>query len=185
MTVREEDTVLIIGAGAIGLIHLMVLRGMNVRRIIVAGRRAARLAIARKLGADVVIDAETENTVERVMALTEHQGANLIFECTGKVDVWEQSIWAAARGATVVLFGGCPKGTTATFDTVRLHYDQITLKGAFHFTRAAVRKAYHLLVRREIYVNGLISGEYPYTELKKVFNLLINGQGVKYALMPE
>ncbi|MBI4530383.1 MAG: zinc-binding dehydrogenase [Candidatus Latescibacteria bacterium] len=185
ITVREDDTVLIVGAGAIGLMHLMVLRAMNVRRIIVSGRRTERLALASKLGADALINAEIEDTVERVMMMTEHRGADLIFECTGKVDVWEQSTWMAARGATVVLFGGCPKGTTATFDTARLHYDQITLKGTFHFTRASVRKAYHLLVGREIHVNGLISGEYPYRELKRVFDLLINGHGVKYALVPE
>jgi L-iditol 2-dehydrogenase len=174
VTVREDDTVLIIGAGPIGLMHLMVIRTMKVRRIIVAARRAERLALASKFGADVVINAETEDTVEQVMA-----------ECTGKLDVWERTIWMASRGATIVLFGGCPKGTTATFDTARLHYDEITLKGTFHFTRAAVRKAYQFLVGRKIQVNGLISGEYPYTELRKVFERLINGQGVKYALVPE
>ncbi len=180
--INSDDTVLIIGAGAIGLMHIMVSKILGAKRIIVSGRRNLRLKLAKELGADEVIDAAVENPVKRVMELTGKMGAELVFECTGQLSVWEESIHMVSKGGTVVLFGGCPKGTTVSFDTTRLHYDQITLKGAFHYTRVAVKKAAGYLVEKRLDVQKLITDELPFTELNKAFQLLMEGESVKFAL---
>ena len=185
--VHPDDTVLVIGAGAIGLMHVMVARALGAGRIIVAGKRENRLRIARAIGADEVIDAETESTSRRVRDLTDGIGADLVIECTGRIAVWEEAPDLARRGGTVILFGGLPQGTLATFDTGRLHYDQITLKGVFHYTRCAVKKAYRLLADNELQVHRLISGTYPLQELRHVFDLLMQkGEegGIKFAVVP-
>ncbi|MBI4551661.1 MAG: zinc-binding dehydrogenase [Candidatus Latescibacteria bacterium] len=184
VTVRPDDTVVIVGAGAIGLLHLMVVRAKGARRVIVSGHRPYRLALAREIGADVVIDSASENAVERVREETSGRGGHLVIECTGQPPVWEEAVRMVARGGTVVLFGGCPKGTTVTFDTARLHYDQITLKGAFHFTPDAVRSAYRLLVERRIDVRPLITGAFPLRDLPAVFQRLMTGDCIKYAIVP-
>lgn len=184
--VRQDDTVLIVGAGAIGLMHIAVARALGAGRILVAGRREHRLRLARSLGADDVIDASHESTVDRVRDLTDGIGADLVIECTGQLAVWEVTPDLVRRGGTVVLFGGLPRGTRATFDTTRLHYDQITLKGVFHYSRSAVRKAYRLLADRKIQLGGLISGTYALSDLKQVFDLLTKkGNEVKFAVVPE
>jgi len=71
-----------------------------------------------------------------------------------------------------------------TFDTARLHYDQITLIGAFHFTPRDVEKAFKLLANGQINVRKLITDFYPLTDLQKAFDLLIAGEGVKFAIVP-
>lgn len=186
VNVREDDTVLIVGAGAIGLMHIAVVRALGAGRIIVAGRRDYRLKLARTLGADEVIDASRESTVDRVRELTGGIGADLTIECTGQLTVWEGTPDLVRRGGTIVLFGGLPNGTRATFDTTRLHYDQITLKGVFHYSRSAVKKAYKLLADKKIQLNGLISGTYSLSDLKHVFELLTEkGNDVKFAVVPE
>ncbi|MCZ6633418.1 MAG: zinc-binding dehydrogenase [bacterium] len=185
VNVQATDTVLVIGAGAIGLLHIMVARVLGAGRIVVAGHRENRLKLARALGADVAIDANIENTYEKIMDLTEGLGADVVIECTGQLAVWEAAPSLARRGGTVILFGGLPSGTQASFDTYRLHYDQITLKGVFHYTRAAVKKAYQLLVDKKIRVNGLISGTYSLSDLKQVFDTLIQkGSGIKFNVVP-
>lgn len=181
-----DATVLIIGAGAIGLMHTAVVHAFGASRVIVAGRREYRLRLATTLGADEIIDVEKENAIDRVMELTGGIGADLVIECTGQLAVWESTPDLVAKGGTIVLFGGLPKGTVATFDTARLHYDQITLKGVFHYSRSAVKKAYQMLVDRKIHLNGLISGTYSLSDLKHVFELMLKkGNDVKFAVVPS
>ena len=84
----------------------------------------------------------------------------------------------------MVLFGGCPKGTKLSFDTYKLHYDQISLMGPFHFTPRDVAEAHALLSENQLDVSALISGKFPLTKLNEAFDLLMEGEGVKYAIKP-
>ncbi|RMG52886.1 MAG: hypothetical protein D6723_07970 [Acidobacteria bacterium] len=183
-TLRPDDAVLIIGAGAIGLLHLLVLRTLGVENIIVSGRRAYRLRMARELGATRVIDAASEDPVALVMEATRGRGADVVIECTGRPEVWESAIQMVRRGGQVVLFGGCPSGTKITVDTGRLHYDQITLTSPFHYTRAAVRRSYEVLADGLTTARRLITAEYPLERLPEVFSLLRQGECLKYAVIP-
>jgi L-iditol 2-dehydrogenase len=115
---------------------------------------------------------------------TDFIGFDSIFECTGMPEVWEASVHYVRRGGTVVLFGGCKPGTTVTYDAGKLHYDEITLKGTFHYTPSDVRKAYNLLSERKINVSNLISGSYPLRLTQKAFDKLNKGIGIKYAIIP-
>ncbi|MFQ5603989.1 MAG: zinc-binding dehydrogenase [bacterium] len=183
-TIREDDTVLIIGAGGIGMMHILLAREKGAGNILIAGKHAGRLALAKELGANFTIDASEENNREWVRELTRGVGANWVFECTGRPAVWEQAVTMAARGGTVVLFGGCPTGTEVTFDTARLHYDEISLVGSFHFTPQDVAKAYQLLVEKRLDVQKLITDNYPLSDLERAFDLLIHGKGIKFAIQP-
>jgi L-iditol 2-dehydrogenase len=107
-----------------------------------------------------------------------------VFECTGMPDVWETSVNYVRRGGTVILFGGCKSGTIVTYNTERLHYDEITLKGVFHYTPADVKKAYKLLCNKNLNVSRLISGRFPLNQTQKAFENLSKGIGIKYAIVP-
>jgi L-iditol 2-dehydrogenase len=179
-----NDTVVIIGAGAIGLLHLLSLRTLGVQNVVVTGRRAYRLRLAKELGASLVIDTEAVDAAEAIHELTKGRGADVVIECTGKPDVWELAIRLCRRGGQVVLFGGCPSGTRISVETGRLHYDQITLRSPFHYTRAAVRRSYEVLAGGVISATHLITAEYPLEQLPKVFSLLRQGECVKYAVIP-
>jgi L-iditol 2-dehydrogenase len=180
----SDDSVVIIGAGAIGLLHLLILRTLGVQNVVVAGRRAYRLAVAKEMGASLVIDSAKDNAVEAIHDLTRGRGADVVIECTGKPDVWESAIQMVRRGGQVVLFGGCPSGTRISVETGRLHYDQITLRSPFHYTRAAVRRSYELLAGGVVTATRLITAEYPLEQLPKVFSLLRQGDCLKYAVIP-
>ena len=179
----ETKNVLVIGAGPIGLLHLMLHKLMG-RKVIVAGRRAARLEVAKRLGADAVITEEAADLPWAVIEATDGMGADLVVEASGSKEMWEASPSLVRKGGTVLLFGGCPSGTKACFDAARVHYDEIALIGAFHFTPADVREAYELLASGQIDAKSLISGEYPLDDLQKAFDALIAGNGIKYAIIP-
>jgi threonine dehydrogenase-like Zn-dependent dehydrogenase len=86
---RPEDTVVVIGAGVIGLCIVRVLRDRGFKNVIVSGRRSGRLKLAEESGAGVVVDAAREDIVARVRELTKARGADIVYECAG----------AALRGA--------------------------------------------------------------------------------------
>jgi L-iditol 2-dehydrogenase len=181
---RPDDCVLIIGAGAISLLHLLMLKSIGVERVFVLGRRQQRAQAAVDLGASVLLAPDAAAAQAQILEATDGLGADVVIECTGQPQVWEQAVHYV-RGGTVVLFGGCPSGTRVSFDTGRLHYDQITLMSPFHFTPRDVRKAYRLLSERRIDGRALISGTYTFPDLDQVLTLLQQGQGIKYALVPQ
>ena len=122
--------------------------------------------------------------IEKIQNFTNGLGYDYVFECTGIPDVWEASVQYVRRGGTVILFGGCKSGTTVTYDTERLHYDEITLRGTFHYTPADVRKAYGLLSKGNVKIAPLISGRFLLKHTQKVFEALSKGRGIKYAIIP-
>jgi L-iditol 2-dehydrogenase len=180
---RPDDTALVIGAGAIGLLHLLALRALGMERVYVIARNPQRAATARTLGAYGVIARPAEEAREEVLAVTAGRGADVVIECTAQPRVWEAAPFLARAGGQVVLFGGCPSGTMVTFDAYRLHYDQVRVLSPFHFTPAAVRRAYELLVSGKIPADKLISGTYPLAQLPHAFELLRRGEGIKYAII--
>jgi L-iditol 2-dehydrogenase len=179
--IRRKDTVLIMGAGPIGLLHLLRARALGAK-VLVTGLEEERLKTAKMLGAAAVFHPALAG--EAVGAITDGRGVDYVFECTGQPQVWENSVDYVRRGGTVVLFGGCRKGATVTYDAARLHYDEITLKGTFHFTPQDVRKAFVLLKKGTIVVKKLISGSCGLNGIQDVFARLSKGEGLKYAVRP-
>lgn len=181
LNIGRNDRVLIIGSGPIGLLHLLLIRHKGAK-VMMAGRSLERLLLAKKLGADVVASGREVGAV--IDEFTDGLGADYAFECTGQIAVWEDSVSLVRRGGTVILFGGCKNGTKVTFDTYRLHYDEITLRGSFHFRPEDVKEAYYLLKQRKVRPLELISGTYALSDIVKAFEELKQGRGLKYVINP-
>ncbi len=180
LDLRKGRKVLVIGSGPIGLLHLLLAKKKGAE-VMVTGLEEKRLALASQLGAHPAI--HPSELPDAVKEFTGGIGVDYVFECTGQVDVWESSVRHVRRGGTVVLFGGCKIGTKVTYDTYRLHYDEITLRGVFHFTPQDVRNAYHLL-KRGLKVSALISGHFPLANLRVALEKLSRGEGIKYVISP-
>ncbi|MBN2655138.1 MAG: zinc-binding dehydrogenase [Nitrospirae bacterium] len=180
LRVDKDTTALVIGSGPIGLMHLAVMK-MKGAKVIVTARNEKRLSIAKQLGADVCVQPELLR--DAINNMTNKLGTDIVIECTGQPEIWERSVDYTRRGGTVMLFGGCKKGTLVSFDTYRLHYDEITLKGAFHFTPADVAHAKELL-ENGLDLSSIITGTYQLNDLEKALLRLSNSDGLKYAIIP-
>ncbi|MFN8610947.1 MAG: alcohol dehydrogenase catalytic domain-containing protein [Vulcanimicrobiota bacterium] len=179
-----EDTVVVMGCGTIGLLHVMLAKQRGAGRIIVSGRHQERLLLAQELGATDLIDVDRSDARAEVQRLTGGRGAELVIECVGRPDAWQEAHWHAAQAGFVLLFGGCPANSSAAFDTTRLHYDQLTLKGVFHFTPSDVKQAYHYLCDTPLPVEKILSGSATLDKLPEIIARLDRGQGIKYAIQP-
>jgi L-iditol 2-dehydrogenase len=181
INMNSVDTALIIGAGPIGLLHLTYLKTKGIK-VMVSDFFDHRMQLALNMGADAAFaPADVQEFLNRE---TDNLGADLVIECTGQISVWENAANYIRRGGTLILFSGCPAGTAVTYDSHRLHYDEITLMGSFHYTPVDVRTARTILTEENIDLRMIISGEFPLQEIERVFALLQEGRGIKYALKP-
>jgi L-iditol 2-dehydrogenase len=185
LDIKKGDSAHIVGAGLIGLLHLILLKRKG-SKVAVTDIKKERLRMAKRLGADFIFPLNPPLLKGDVGGLLEKggvEGFDYVFECTGKTEVWEASVNYLRRGGTLILFGGCERGTKVTYDTYRLHYDEITIRGSFHYTPRDVKKAYKLLCEGKLGLSRLISGRYSLKDIQKAFNKLAKGDGLKYAII--
>jgi L-iditol 2-dehydrogenase len=180
----QTETVVILGGGAFGLLHMLVLRAAGVREVVVVGRGADRLKWAENLSADRVIDARSVDATAEIARLNGGFGPDLVIECTGHVEVWQDALARVRRGGRVVFFGGCPTGTALNVDTRRMHYDNLTLMAPFHYRPRDVRRAYELLAGRALNVGAIVNARMRLGELAEVFDMLERGVVLKCAVIP-
>ena len=187
VALRAGESVVVIGAGPIGLMQQILVKARGAGKVIVVGRRAARLDAARALGAHAVLDEQSlpgESLAGAVRGLTDGLGADVVIECAATPEAWEQAVTLVRKGGRVLWFGGCKPGTTVTLDTHRVHYDEITTMGVFHFAPRSVQEAQRLLASGEVNVAPLVSGSLPLSDLPRALDLIGRGEGIKYALLP-
>ena len=136
--VREGDRVAVLGPGPIGLMLCACVRDAGGTPLVVGGRRERR-ELAPHFGATP----------------GDGDAANVVIEAAGTAEAWQHAVELVRPGGTVLFFGGLPSGTSVPVDAHRLHYDQLTLRGAFHHTPRTVRAALAFLA----------SGAYPWRRL--------------------
>ena len=198
---QEGDRVVVLGDGAIGLMFIAAMSLTKGVTPILFGGNDQRLEIGRKLGAKYTFNYKniptsatlSNHTLARlsnddvpgkVKQLTEGWGADIVVEATGVPAVWEQAIACGRPGATINLFGGCPKNTTISVNTEQLHYSEMTLKGVFHNTPIYVRNALSLLASGLLPFELLISDRRPLADLEAVFQDMKHRRVIKVAMRP-
>jgi L-iditol 2-dehydrogenase len=188
---QSGDSMVVIGAGPIGLmfIHVAQLRGL---RVIAVVKRDDQVIAARSFGAaEVVQITDGLDTVAAVRALTgDSRGADIVIEAVATPATWVSAVAMVRKGGTVNFFGGPPKGTVVTLDTNRLHYGDITLKASFHHTPAACAAAFALISGGEFRAAEFITRTARLDEVPGVFARMMtrsadNAIDIKTAVLPN
>ncbi len=182
---QPGNSVVIIGDGAIGLMFVAVLAQQS-QEVYLFGGQDQRLQVGEQLGAAKTFNYRQLTDIPgTVRQLTSGWGADIVVEATGVPTVWEMAIACARPGATVNLFGGCPKDTTITVNTEQLHYSELTLKGVFHNTPTYVQNALALLASGSIPFDLLLSDRRPLKDLEQVFQEMLQRQVIKVPIDPS
>ncbi len=132
--IEGGEWVAVLGPGPIGLMLCAAATDAGAR-VTVVGGRPERRELAREFGAEP----------------GDGQGADVVFEAVGTAEAWQDASALVRPGGTVVFFGG----RELAVDTFRLHYEELTLLGAFHHTPRHVRAALAFLA----------SGAFPWERL--------------------
>jgi len=129
--VRPGDSVVVYGAGGVGLSIIQGARLSGAKTIIAVDRTPAKMEIARKLGATHSILSD-QHTIENVRASTDGRGADHVFEAVGLASLQEAALEAVRPGGTLVLAGLSPMGTPTNLPGAILTRKEITVKGSYY-----------------------------------------------------
>jgi L-iditol 2-dehydrogenase len=178
---RGVERVLVLGLGSIGLLFAQLLPRYTKAARAGAGRRAARLELARCFGLGPVWDVGVAPLAEQLPAV---ERFDCVIECTGRLDGWREAFERTASGGQVLFFGGLPRGTVLPADSYRLHYEEVRVLGSFHFAPRDVAEAREHLLSGDLELDPLISGCLPLAQLPEAMRRLHAGEGLQYAIDP-
>ena len=136
--IEVGQTVAVLGLGPIGLMLCAAAKDAGAH-VIAVGGRPERRELAPAFGAE----------------LGDGEGADVVIEAAGSELAWRDAVELVRKGGVVLFFGGRERGSELAVDTYRLHYEELTLRGAFHHAPRHVRAALAFLA----------SGAYPWERL--------------------
>ena len=152
LNIGVGDTVTVIGAGPIGLMHLELARAKGATKLILIEWAKARLEVAKeKFPADTYICSADEDPVKRVIEATDGVGTDVAIVACGVNQCQEQAIAMTAKMGRVSFFAGLPKDKpTITFDSNTMHYKEISVFGAFASHASQYVQALALIAARKV-----------------------------------
>jgi len=174
-------TVLVIGGGIMGLLTMVLAKRRGARRLILSDPIEERRAMAKRVGASVVVDPIRENLRERMQALTGGRGADVVCEAVGKPELVAEALTLVRPTGVLQLVGVNPKGSHLPLDLFDVHHREITIHGAFGRGRA-FRRALALMPK--LGVKPLITARFPLDKIEDAFAHATAGRGVKTIITP-
>jgi len=179
------DTVVIIGSGPIGCIHIALARLHGADRVIIADINAERLRLAASFEPDAAIDVSQSDLVSEVRRLTSGKGADVVVTATPAPAAVVQAVEMARKGGRILLFGGLPKDDSKPpVDMNLVHYNALALIGATTFAPRHYRLAVKLVASNRIPVDRLITHRFPLAEFKQGAMMALEGKVLKAVFQP-
>ena len=185
--VGDGDTVLVMGAGPIGCLHVRLARALGATKVMLADLNGGRL----HLSADVVkpdraIDMSSEDLAAIVLEETDGIGPSVIITAAPAGVAQEQAIAMAAPGGRVSFFGGLPKDKPLiTVDSNVVHYKELILAGANGSSPAQNAEALALIASGKVPVADLITHRLPLSQVEDAIHAVTSGEAIKVVIKPQ
>jgi L-iditol 2-dehydrogenase len=185
LEIGPDDTVLVIGAGPIGLLHAALARQKGAHRTVVADRWPSRLAQAQRLGANTTVDVGRRDLADAVQAETGGRGCDVIIVAAPSHEAIAQSVQLAAVRGRISWFAGLPKGRSRVeIDANLLHYRELTVTGTTACSTADCRRAADLVNSGELDVAALVTRRLPLDQAPAAFGAEKDRSVLKTVLVP-
>lgn len=167
------NDVVVIGNGIMGAFHIQLAK-LKGARVIACEVDDARLALAKKLGADIVINSKEVNAVEKVKELTEGRGADVVF-CTAAVSqLAADAIQMTGKTGHVVMYSSFPLGNPVELNVNTVHANEINITGAINSTTSEFLAATRLLSYKMIDPSLFVSEIVPLEKIEYAFERAID-----------
>ena len=171
--ISANDTILVIGAGTIGLFILQAARIRGAARVIVVDINEFRLAVAKKLGAAQVINPLKSDLREMIFKETENKGADVTFEAVGYAQTFLDGVSVTKTGGYLIAVGNLEKNTE--FNLQELVARELTFTGSYA-SSGEFRECIELVASGKINVEPLISDVLPLEDGPDAFDRLLKAE---------
>lgn len=147
--ISQGDTVVVYGDGPIGCLHIEVARARGAYKVIMIGR--SKLELVRQFNPDLIINSNIQNPVQEVLKATEGIGADIVICAAPATEIQQQAVEMVRKRGRVVLFGGVSKNNPMTsLNSNMIHYNEITVVGAFSYPADGLRKSIEMIAEGKI-----------------------------------
>ncbi len=179
------DTVLVMGAGPIGALHVAVARACGAAKVYVSDIVDERLKLIEAFEPDAVINSAKENLADRIRELTGGAGPSVVITANPAPSSQIEAVEIAAKGGRVVLFGGLPHSDSKPgVDMNIVHYMNLTLIGISRFAPRHFRLSLQMLESGQIPGHKLVTNVLPLSKFNEGLNLALEGRALKVVFEP-
>lgn len=183
--VGDGDSVVVVGAGPIGCLHVRLARAKGAARVFLVDVNPSRLELARRLDADALIDGSATDPVAAVLDLTDGRGADVVITAAASKVAQEQALKMAVARGRVNLFGGLPKDDSIiASDSNLIHYRELSVVGAYGSAPRHNREALGLIASGRVPVADLITHRLPLDRVLDAIDVVARGEGIKVVIEP-
>ncbi|XP_076852927.1 sorbitol dehydrogenase isoform X1 [Brachyhypopomus gauderio] len=176
------SSVLICGAGPIGLVSLVVAKAMGASQVVISDLSAERLAKAKELGADFLLPVRREDVPKEMAQRVEGMlggKPHITMECTGAESCIQTAIYATRSGGVVVLVGLGAEMTTAPLVNAAIR--EVEIKGVFRYCNTWP-VAISMLASQRVNVKPLVTHRFGLERAVDAFDTARQGLGIKVML---
>ena len=185
VNVQVGDVVLIIGAGPIGVMHIVLARLRGASQVIVSELQPSRRLQAAQAGADSVVNPAEEDLAAVVSAKSNDAGADVVIVATPVHATQVQALQLAAIGGRINFFGGLPKDRpTIEFDSNVVHYRELRVTGTTGCSTSDCWQAAALVNTGRVDLTHIISGRFPLRAALEAFNAAEQRTSLKIVIEP-
>lgn len=173
VTISKTDTVVVLGAGTIGLFILQAAKLRGAGAVIASDPNEFRLDLARKVGADACLNPSRVNLKESILEKTQGRGADVVFEAVGFAETFRQAVAITRTGGHVVAVGNLQK--EVEFNLQELVSRELTFTGSYA-SSGEFRTCIDLIASGQIDVGPLVSEVLPLREGAAAFKRLLEAK---------
>lgn len=182
---QEGDTVLVMGAGPMGLLNVCVAKAAGAGKIILSEVNESRIEQAKAFPIDIFVNPANEDLAEVIKNETDGIGADVVIVAAPAAAPQEQAITLVRKRGTVCLFASLPAGNSnITIDSRPLHYGELNVTGSSDSTPAHVQQAVDYLASGAIPADKVASHIMTLDDIEKAFELMRSGEAMRVVLKP-
>jgi L-iditol 2-dehydrogenase len=183
--IQKDDTVLIIGSGISGILHVQLAKFKGVKKIIVADINEYRMKLAEKFGADYSVDAR-DNLPAKVKALNNGRLADQVIVCTGATSAVMSAIDCVEKGGTILFFAVPDPTVKIPLPINQFWRNEITIRTSYGAAPNDLEDALKVLATKKLNVKDMITHRLPLRDAQEGFRLMSNaGESLKVILEPN
>jgi L-iditol 2-dehydrogenase len=183
--IQPGDTVLVMGAGPIGIMHMKLAHLRGAGKVIISEPNVERAAQAKRMGADRVVVPTEEDLEAIIKQETQGRGADVVIVAAPAHQAQEQALQLAAISGRINFFGGLPKDRPSiSFDSNLVHYKELIVTATTACSTHDCRQAAEIVNSGRVDLSDLISARYPLTDAVAAFAAAEDRKSLKIVLEP-
>ncbi|HVV24641.1 MAG TPA: zinc-dependent dehydrogenase [Pseudonocardiaceae bacterium] len=184
--VGDGDTVVVVGAGPIGCLHVRLARARGAKQVYLVELNASRLALAAGfVQPDAAICAGETDAVDEVRKLTDGRGVDVVITAAASGQAQQDALQMAARRGRISFFGGLPKDNPViSLDSNLVHYRELTIFGANGSSPDHNARALDLVATGAVRVDDLVTHRMPLSDVLAAIDTVARGEAIKVTIQP-